>query len=125
MLIDGQGKCLRLLAHSESELYKIKPIFSQGYLFHEHCLRLFCQLYQSCIIPLTTQEGILFLFVGETAVSLGQNVEFIDRVADLCDCEIHAGVSGEANRSVSVFQVLIKYLFHLRLSFQLIFLSFI
>ncbi|XP_033643883.1 rap1 GTPase-GDP dissociation stimulator 1-like isoform X2 [Asterias rubens] len=35
---------------------------------------------------------------GETAVSLGQNVEFIDRVADLCDCEIHAGVSGEANR---------------------------
>ncbi|XP_038060946.1 rap1 GTPase-GDP dissociation stimulator 1-like [Patiria miniata] len=35
---------------------------------------------------------------GETAVSLGRNVEFIERVTDLCDCQIHAGVAGEANR---------------------------
>ncbi|XP_022097171.1 rap1 GTPase-GDP dissociation stimulator 1-like isoform X2 [Acanthaster planci] len=35
---------------------------------------------------------------GETAVSLGCNAEFIERVADLSDCQIHAGVAGEANR---------------------------
>ena len=40
----------------------------------------------------------LIFDTGETAVSLGRNVEFIEKVADLCDCQIHAGVAGEANR---------------------------
>ncbi|XP_072038162.1 rap1 GTPase-GDP dissociation stimulator 1-B-like [Amphiura filiformis] len=35
---------------------------------------------------------------AETAVQLGENSAFIQRVVELCECQIHAGVAGEANR---------------------------
>lgn len=35
---------------------------------------------------------------GEVALQLGENNEFVSRVVEMSECEVHAGVAGEANR---------------------------
>lgn len=62
------------------------------------------------ILPLLKSEMLFVQFkllgtarmlvdgMAETAVDLGQRSEFIERVVELCGCEIHPGVSGEATR---------------------------
>eukprot|EP00057_Strongylocentrotus_purpuratus_P008535 XP_011663009.1 PREDICTED: rap1 GTPase-GDP dissociation stimulator 1-B [Strongylocentrotus purpuratus] len=62
------------------------------------------------ILPLLQSEMLFVQFkllgtarmlvdsMAETAVDLGQRSEFIQRVVELCACEIHPGVSGEATR---------------------------
>ncbi|XP_063969607.1 rap1 GTPase-GDP dissociation stimulator 1-B-like [Lytechinus pictus] len=62
------------------------------------------------ILPLLKSEMLFVQFkllgtarmlvdsMAETAVDLGQRSEFIQRVVELCACEIHPGVSGEATR---------------------------
>ncbi|XP_072164760.1 rap1 GTPase-GDP dissociation stimulator 1-B-like [Diadema setosum] len=62
------------------------------------------------ILPLLRSEMLFVQFkllgtarmlvdgMAETAVDIGQRPEFIQRVVELCGCEIHPGVSGEATR---------------------------
>ena len=61
-------------------------------------MKVFILFFLVFFLNICKTNSLQLIRVGETAVSLGQNVEFIERVAELCDCEIHAGVAGEANR---------------------------
>ncbi|XP_071953476.1 rap1 GTPase-GDP dissociation stimulator 1-like [Antedon mediterranea] len=62
------------------------------------------------ILPLleTDRNPVQFKLLGTSrllidgsaaaAIKMGSNADLVERVADLCSCEVHAGVSGEANR---------------------------
>lgn len=50
-------------------------------------------------------NNTIMLFVcwlGEVALQLGENNEFVSRVVEMSECEVHAGVAGEANRWILI-----------------------